>query len=63
MVTLHYEIMANDPWREEGEIRFYKYTTQMMMLAIMTGDWQRFVAYEDGRVLSLGTTNFVSKNR
>jgi hypothetical protein len=38
------------------------YSIELLLLAVMTGEWQRFMEYDDGRVQSIAFTSDLSKS-
>ena len=45
---IDYELMGYGILRREGDMYISRHSIQMMIYAIMSGDWQRFMEYERG---------------
>ena len=62
---IRYEIMARGPWREDMYTSHY--TIQMMILALLTGEWQSFDDYDHttwgAQTQSLGAMDYITEKK
>ncbi|MCL2425568.1 MAG: DUF6531 domain-containing protein [Oscillospiraceae bacterium] len=58
-ITGYTDVMLSN-WAENSVISHY--TIQLMILAMLTGEWQHFMEYDDGRAQSILFTAELSKN-